>query len=309
MPEPTLASWRPRGRRRFAVPPISILLAAALFAAPAYAQPLWQTLPAPPPLPAPDLEGRVAHDGARIWFATYGAGPAVILLHGGLSSSDTWGGEVPALVASGRRVIVIDSRGQGRSTRDAQKLGYTLMESDVIAVMDALSLDKAAVVGWSDGAIIGLIMAMQHPARVTRVFAFGANMDLHGFNPAGALAPILPKVSALLKADYRAISPTPDGYEALSRDVFAMQASQPTYSPADLAAIRGPDIEIADGDHEEFILREHTQYLARTIPGARLLILPGVSHFAPLQDPDGFAKAVLDFLGAPPTPANPGATP
>jgi len=290
-------SQRGKGDRwRCGVLTLLALITAAL-AFPAHAEPLWQTLPTPVALPAPDLEGRVAHEGARLWFATYGSGPPVILLHGGEGSADDWGDQVPALVASGRRVVVIDSRGHGRSTRDKRPLGYELMESDIIAVMNALNIDKAGVVGWSDGAILGLIMAMKDPARVTKVFAFGANMDLNGFNPTGAVAPILPRVTALLKDDYLKISPTPDGYDALARDVLAMQLNQPNYTPADLARIRGPDILIADGEHEEFILRQHTQYLARAIPGAKLLILPGVSHFAPLQDPDGFNRAVLDFLG------------
>src|SRR5580698_8737550 len=140
----------------------------------AVAEDAWRTLPQPAALPAAVLEGRVAHDGARIWFATYGAGPPVILLHGGDASSDFWGGQVPALLSAGRRVIVIDSRGHGRSTRDGRPLHYELMESDVIAVMDALNIEHADVVGWSDGAIIGLVMAMKHPQRVSRVFAFGA---------------------------------------------------------------------------------------------------------------------------------------
>jgi pimeloyl-ACP methyl ester carboxylesterase len=282
-------------------------MVSAGFASAAAAQPqtveAWKTLPAPAPLPAPDLEGRVAHDGARIWFASFGAGPPVILLHGGSSSADLWGDQIPALVASGRRVIVIDSRGQGRSTRDKKPLGYERMESDVVAVMDALSVPRADVVGWSDGAILGLIMAMKHPDRVTKVFAFGANMDLNGFNPTGAFAPILGKVEPLLKDDYAKIAPQPQDYGAMARDVLVMQLSQPTYTPAQLAAIHGPAILIADGDHEEFILRQHTRYLARTIPGATLLILPGVSHFAPLQDPDGFNRAVLDFLGGAGAPA------
>jgi pimeloyl-ACP methyl ester carboxylesterase len=262
----------------------------------AWAEDLWRTLPQPAPLPSPVLEGRVAHDGARIWFATFGSGPPVILLHGGDASSDYWGDQVPALLASGRRVIVIDSRGHGRSTRDARPLHYDLMECDVIAVMDALSLDHADVVGWSDGAILGLVMAMKHPERVTHVFAFGANMDLHGFKLLGAFSPILPRVTAALAADYARLSDTPDGYDALASAVLGMQMREPNYTPEQLAAIRGPQIAIVDGDHEEFILRRHTDYLARTIPGAPEIILPGVSHFAPLQDPDGFNRAMLGFL-------------
>ena len=268
------------------------------------ATPTWETLPSPAPLPPFSVEGRVAHDGARIWFATFGAGPPVILLHGGDASSDYWGDQVPALLADGRRVIVIDSRAHGRSTHDARPLGYELMESDVIAVMDGLNLDHADVVGWSDGAIIGLIMAMKHPARVTHVFAFGANMDLHGFNPMGALSPIVPKAGAALAANYARLSPTPDRYAAFSKAVLAMQLREPSYTPAELAAIKGPAIAIVDGEHEEFILRQHTEYLARTIPGATLIILPGVSHFAPLQDPGGFNAAMIGFLGPVPG-ANP----
>src|SRR5580698_4759725 len=260
------------------------------------ATPTWETLPSPAPLPPFSVEGRVAHDGARIWFATFGAGPPVILLHGGDASSDYGGDQVPALLADGRRVIVIDSRAHGRSTHDARPLGYELMESDVIAVMDALSIDRTDVVGWSDGAIISLIMAMKHPARVTHVFAFGANMDLHGFNPLGALAPIVPKVEAGLAANYARLSETPNDYGAFSRSVLAMQLSQPNYAPRDLAAIKGPRVAIVDGAHEEFILRQHTEYLARTIPGAQLIILPDVSHFAPLQNPDAFNAAMIGFI-------------
>src|ERR1700678_104404 len=105
-----------------------IVLAAApslAWAAPA----TWETLPASAPLPPFDLEGRVTHAGARIWFAAIGQGAPVILLHGGDASSDFWGDQIPALLASGRRVILIDSRGHGRSTRDARPLGYELMES------------------------------------------------------------------------------------------------------------------------------------------------------------------------------------
>ena len=139
-------------------------------------------------------------------------------------------------------------------------------------------------------------MAMKHPTRVTHVFAFGANMDLHGFNPLGAIAPILPRVEAGLAANYARLSDTPGNYGAFSRSVLAMQLSQPNYAPRDLAAIKGPQVAIVDGAHEEFILRQHTEYLARTIPGAVLIILPDVSHFAPLQDPDAFNGAMIRFI-------------
>jgi pimeloyl-ACP methyl ester carboxylesterase len=252
-------------------------------------------LPTPPELPVSDLEARVEHNGAGVWYATFGAGPPVILLHPGAASSDIWGYQVPALVADHHRVIVIDSRGHGRSSR-AGRLGYELMESDVIAVMDAAGLDKADVVGWSDGAIVGLIMAMKHPDRVRRVFAFGADMDVGGLNPLGVFAPVLPRARALERAEYAHDTGSAAGFDALVRATRRMQLSQPNYRAAALAAIHGPAIAIADGDHDEVISHRHTQYLARTIPDAKLVWLPHAGHFAPLQAPDAFNAAVLDFL-------------
>src|SRR5689334_9842523 len=105
-------------------------------------------------LPPTTEHGYTDHDGAGIWHASFGAGSPVILLHGGLGHSGNWGHQVPDLVATGHRVIVIDSRGHGRSTRDARPFSYALMASDVLAVMDRLGVGRAALVGWSDGAII-----------------------------------------------------------------------------------------------------------------------------------------------------------
>jgi pimeloyl-ACP methyl ester carboxylesterase len=83
-------------------------------------------------LPVTSDQGYVDHDGARIWFATYGAGSPVILLHGGLDHSGNWGYQVPTVLGSGRRVILIDSRGHGRSTRDLRPFTYELMASGSI---------------------------------------------------------------------------------------------------------------------------------------------------------------------------------
>src|ERR1700684_3261611 len=90
------------------------------------------------PLPATNDQGYVEHDGARIWYATYGSGAPVIMLHGGLGHSGNWGYQVPMLVGLGYRAVLIDSRGHGRSTRDLRPYTYELMASDVLAVMDAL---------------------------------------------------------------------------------------------------------------------------------------------------------------------------
>ena len=266
-----------------------------MFAAPASAGEFWRTLPSPAALPPAAAQGYVAHEGARIWYASYGAGSPVILLHGGLANSDYWGAQVPALTRAGHRVILIDSRGHGRSTRDERPYTYELMASDVVAVMDALKIDRAAVVGWSDGGIISLVMALKNPERLTRVFAFAANMDPSGNIPGVEDNPIFARFMREASFAYARMSPTPTGFEAFSHAISRMWDTEPNYKAADLATIHVP-VAIVDGDHGEAIKREHTEYLARSIPGARLIILPGVSHFAMLQDPASFNAAMLTVL-------------
>ena len=107
-------------------------------------------------MPKPASAGYVAHDGARIFYRTFGRGKPVVLLHGGLANSEYWGNQVPALSGAGYRAILIDSRGHGRRTRDGRPYTYELMASDVTAVMDALKVCRATIVGWSAGAIIAL---------------------------------------------------------------------------------------------------------------------------------------------------------
>jgi pimeloyl-ACP methyl ester carboxylesterase len=265
------------------------------FAAPAHAQEVWQTLPAPRQLPHPTTFGYQIHDGARLFVTTYGRGAPVILLHGGLANQRYWGDQVPALTQAGYWVILIDSRGHGRSTRDTRPYTYELMASDVVAVMDGLRLDKAAVVGWSDGAIIGLVMALKDPDRLTGVFAFAANMDPSGVKEDVETNPNFARFEQQAAGDYAHLSRTPDDYAGFQTAIEKMWATEPNYAAADLAKITTP-VTIADGDHDEAIKREHTEYLARSIPSAKLVIIPQASHFAMLQQPDEFNAAVLAFL-------------
>ncbi len=236
-------------------------------------------------LPAATAEGYVQHDGAQIWYATYGHGSPVILLHGGLGHSGNWGYQVPALIASGYRTILIDSRGHGRSTRDARPFTYELLASDVLAVMDTLELDQAAVVGWSDGACTALILATMAPTRVAGVFFFACNMDPSGTKELDTSNPVLGRCFGRHVKDYARLSATPDDFKAFAGAVSLMQETQPNYTADDLAEIRVP-VTIVQSEHDEFIKREHAEYLARSIPGADLVILPGVTHFAPLQRPE-----------------------
>jgi pimeloyl-ACP methyl ester carboxylesterase len=246
-------------------------------------------------LPQHGTEGQIEHDGARIWHASYGTGTPVILLHGGLGHSGNWGKQIPALVEAGYRPVVIDSRGHGRSTRDERPFSYELMAGDVRAVMDALGLAKAAFIGWSDGACTSLVLASQAPERVAGVFFFACNMDPSGTKALDESNPLLGRCFSRHKQDYAALSPTPDRFDALLAGLGDMQRTQPNYRAADLAAIRVPVWSVI-GEHDEFIKREHAEYIARSIEGAAFHLLRGVSHFAPLQQPAQFNADLLDFL-------------
>jgi pimeloyl-ACP methyl ester carboxylesterase len=248
------------------------------------------------PLPVTQDQGYVEHDGARIWYATYGSGSPVILLHGGLGHSGNWGYQVPALVENGYCPVLVDSRGHGRSTRDARPYSYDLMASDVVAVMDALRIEKAALVGWSDGACTALVLASKAPARAAEVFFFACNMDPSGTKEITELTPTLLRCFNRHMQDYAQLSATPDQFDEFSDAVSLMQKTQPNYSARDLAEISVP-VTIVQSEYDEFIKREHAAYLARSIPHAEFVLLPDVSHFAPLQRPEQFNAAMLAFLG------------
>jgi pimeloyl-ACP methyl ester carboxylesterase len=246
-------------------------------------------------LPAAVQEGHVDHDGARIWFATFGAGLPVILLHGGMGHAGNWAKQVPALVAAGYRAIVVDSRGHGRSTRDVRPYSYEFMASDVRAVLDAVEIDRAAFVGWSDGACVALILAAQTPERSAGVFFFACNMDATGTKPF-EFTPVIGRCIDRHRKDYASLSAMPGDFDTVFEAVGLMQRTQPNYTSEQLAHIRVP-VTVVQAEFDEFIKPEHAAYLARVIPGGHYVELAGVSHFAPLQRPQVFNAAMLEFAG------------
>jgi len=274
------------------------VLALAPCGARAAAPPRWAVLPETPAMPVPDQSGFFSHDGARLYYAIFhrGKGRPVILLHGGMSSSDSWGFEVPRL--TGHEVIVMDSRGQGRSSGSEGPLTYRGMASDVLALMDALHLRRASIVGASDGGIIGLVLAIEHPQHIDRLFAWGANFDTHAertSRPDPALKALGAAYLARMAADYHRLSPTPEGFASLRTALGRMYAAEPNLTPDDLRQIKAPTV-IADGEYEQFIDPAHTRLLARLIPGAKMLIIPNVSHGGPQQDPAAFHAAIAELL-------------
>jgi pimeloyl-ACP methyl ester carboxylesterase len=257
----------------------------------------WQALPPTPPPVAGEHTGHAKLNGISLYYATIGHGSPVVLLHGGLANSDYWGNQVTAL-APHHLVILVDSRGHGRSTRDARSYGYDLMADDVVALLETLRIAKADVVGWSDGGIIGLDLAIRHPDRVGKVFAFAANTVTSGVQENVEKNPTFARFIERAGNEYAGLSATPKEYDAFVAQISKMWETQPNWSEQQLKSIRSP-VLVVDGDHDEAIKRPHTEYIAATIPGAGLLILPNTSHFAFLQDPALFNAAILHFLGDP----------
>ncbi|CAN7194723.1 alpha/beta hydrolase [Pararhizobium sp. LjRoot255] len=265
-----------------------------LSAGPALAVERWQKLPEPVPLPQAAKIGKAPVNDIELYYAIYGSGPPVLLIHGGLGYSEVWGAQVADL-SRDHTVIVADSRGHGRSTRNAEPYSYDLMSSDYLALLDYLKIEKTALVGWSDGGIIGLDIAIHHPERLTKLFAHAANSKVNGVNQPGMESAIFKSYVKKSGAVYKEISPTPTEYDAFVTQIDKMWKSQPNWSDDDLKKVTTPTA-IVLGDHDEVIWREHTDYLAKTIPGATLVILENASHFALLQDPEGYNNAVRDFI-------------
>jgi len=255
----------------------------------------WQVIPPTPSLPTPKHSGYASVNHIKIWYAEYGQGTPVILLHGGLVNSNYWGKLIPVLKKH-YYVIVMDSRGHGRSSLDDEPLSYHLMAKDVLGLLDFLHLQKAAIVGWSDGANIGLDIAIHHPERLSKLFACGGNS-----NPEATLDvsqyPAFDAFIKRIKKEYIALSPTPSitNYNLLYRRILKMWESEPNFTASMLGSITVPTWIVA-GEHDEAVKRSDTEFLARSIPHARLFIEPNVAHFAHLQDLRQFNRDVLNFL-------------
>jgi pimeloyl-ACP methyl ester carboxylesterase len=279
---------------------VSISLTAALVTAvtfvSAFAAERWQRLPEPPAMPVSKVAGYAPVNGIHMYYAVYGAGDPVLLVHGGLGHADIWANQVKDLMKD-HTVIVADSRGHGRSSRNAEAYSYDLMASDYVALLDYLKIDKVDLVGWSDGGIIGVDIALKHPERLRKLFAQAANVTVDGIDPKVMESKTFNAYIARMGEDYQKMSKTPGEFDAFVEQISHMWASQPNWSDAELAKIAVPTA-IVLGDHDEAITRAHTEHMAQVIPGAKLVILKDASHFAMLQDPAGYTKAVRDFIDA-----------
>ncbi len=281
-------------RRQVVSASLTLAVLGGLVAAPmAMAENLWKTLPFPTTYPTPDSSGYSDLNGIRLFHAEWGQGDPVILLHGGLGSIEAWANQIPAL--GGYRVIAIDSRGHGRSTRDATPYSYTLMASDVLALMDEMNIPKAVFLGWSDGGIIALELAINHPDRIAAALVIGTNYSLDGIDPAVESNEVFGEYVGRAADLYAANSPTPDGFDAFVGDIVGMWGSQPNYSEAELMSVTAK-FTVVQALEDEAIIDAHAEKMASLLPGATYVPLDGVSHFAMWQDPARLNAEIKTFL-------------
>lgn len=241
----------------------------------------------------PVRQGEVTVAGANIHYEVYGAGEPLILLHGLLGSSLQFVNQIPAF-AQHYQVIAIDSRGQGRSTYGDGPITFALMAEDVLGVMDELGIERANVVGWSNGGVIALLLAMEHPERLNKIVAYGANYIAAGawFDPEAEA--MLTAMGARTMQEYLAIAPDVTRVDAIVSELFALN---PEWSEAQLGAITTP-VLILDGAHDELVTADQPTTMAAWIPGAELVIMPNTGHFALYEQPEEFNRIVLDFLAS-----------
>jgi pimeloyl-ACP methyl ester carboxylesterase len=236
-------------------------------------------------------------DDITMYYASYGEGEPLLLLHSGAGSARDFVKQVPAF-SEKYRVITPESRGQGRTTDSDAPLSYHLMAEDMVRLMDYLKIDKAYIVGSSDGGNIGLDMAINHPERVRALVTYGANTSPDGIQPdfLAFLRNASTKSLQLAAGDeYLRLSSTPEHFPVVLEKLRKMWLTEPTFTADQLASIKSPTA-IMDGKREELISTEHVEAIAKAIPNAELIWIPQGDHNAPLKRPAEFNKIVLDFL-------------
>jgi pimeloyl-ACP methyl ester carboxylesterase len=244
----------------------------------------------------PSVGGYAEVRGIRMYYELAGDGPPLLLLHGGAGDCRQFDRQSPDF-ASCHRLILPDSRAQGRSSDGPGPLTYHEMAEDVVALLDLLGIPRADVMGWSDGGNIGIDLAIHHPDRLVHLVTFGSNFSPDGLEPAAfewnrtaTAASFGPE----MRAAWTTRNPQPDHYEAAMDKILEMWRTEPELTSLELASIRAPTLVCA-GEHD-IVRREHTLALAEAIPTASSWIVPGASHGAMLERPDLVNPRVLDFL-------------
>ncbi|MDB4904085.1 MAG: alpha/beta hydrolase [Mucilaginibacter sp.] len=233
--------------------------------------------------------------GFKMYYETYGKGEPLLIIHGNGGSINNFLYQIPYF-AKNYQVIIADSRAQGKSIDAKDSLSYEMMTDDLNALLDNLHLKSCYVIGWSDGGINGLLLAIRHPDKVKKLAVTGANLwpDTTAIDPFvynWALKMNNTVTDSLKKLK----SSSPKLKNELK--LLHLLTYEPHITVEQLHSITCPTLVIG-GDHD-VILPKHTMLIAQSIPNSYLWILPNSGHSTPIYYKDQFNAVVGDFFSKP----------
>ncbi|QDZ16856.1 alpha/beta hydrolase [Humibacter ginsenosidimutans] len=246
--------------------------------------------------------------GAEVYHEVSGAGEPVVLLHGGFCSIETMRPQIECL-SKHYRVFAMERPGHGRSADREGPITYRGIVADVVAYLDTMRLDDAHLLGFSDGGIAGLLLAIDHAERVRSLVAIGANTDPEGLvdeaegvgsksGPPGApgdRARLVRRIEEDMQRDYERLSPDGPLHADVVREKLARLWRDEPHIPLErLRAVASPTLIMA-ADRDSITI-EHTLAMAEGIPGAQLCIVPGSTHLVMMERPHLVNRIVMDFL-------------
>lgn len=229
--------------------------------------------------------------GFKMYCEVYGKGQPLLIIHGNGGSISNFIYQIPYF-ASKYKVIIADSRAQGKSPDRGDSLTYEMMADDYAALLDSLKADSAYVIGWSDGGINGLLLAIRHPGKVRKLAITGANLV-----PDTTAVP--GQIWDMVRPAYASLSAKMDKTEREKNSfkLLRLLCDQPHIPLSALQKIQCPTLVIG-GDHD-VIKEEHSMLIYKNIPKAYLWIIPASGHSTPIIYHDDFNKGVDRFFGNP----------
>ena len=229
--------------------------------------------------------------GINIYTEQYGSGKPLLLIHGNSGSIKSMASIIPYF-SRRYRVIAADSRAQGKSTDNGDSLSFEMMADDDAALLDQMHIDSAYVIGWSDGGIVALLLAMRHPSKVIKLASTGANL----WPDSTALVPSTWKEE---KNYYDSLHTKiwATAKEKNDWKIFMLDWLQPNIPLTALHDIHCPAL-IISGDHDLIVL-DHTVKIFQNIPNAYLWIVPDSGHGTLIEHTDEFDKKVNEFFETP----------
>lgn len=238
-------------------------------------------------------------NGVSAYHDVTGAGEPVVFLHGGFCSAEVMRPLAEQL--TGYAVYSPERVGHGRTADRPGPVSYDHYLADTVAFLDAVGLEKAHVVGFSDGAILSLMLALQHPSRVRSIVPISGNLSPEGvYVPEEQYATAVPvEAHEQLEREYAELSPDGAAHsEDLLAKVMQMWTTEPHIEHASLASIAVPALVMA-GDHDVISL-DHTRTIAEGITGAQLCIVPAASHMLIRERPGVIGRILQEFLDSVP---------